>query len=156
VRQDHAKQALIDECTAAVRRLTGMLARGAHPAWLDLDMTMGQLKAMMALVATGPKPVGELGRALDIAEPSASLLVDKLEAQGLATREADSGDRRRTLVKPTAAAQEIFDRLQQVRNEQLAVLLERLPDDELRAVAAGVRALERAAQAVQSDGEVAP
>ena len=72
---------------------------------------MGQLKAMMALQARGPQSVGWLGRTLGIAEPSASLLVDKLAEKGLVVRGRDADDRRRTIVTPTAAGRDVLREL---------------------------------------------
>ena len=122
--------------------------RGGGAAWLELDLTMAQLKAMMALSALGPLSVGGLGRRLGMAEPSASLLVDKLHAQDLVARRGDPSDRRRTLVELTENAQALVARLQEVRDERLTELLARLDDDDLRALERGILALERAAAEV--------
>jgi DNA-binding MarR family transcriptional regulator len=130
-----------------MRALMSVHARSDSSAWLDLEITMGQLKALMTLIVNGAQSVGVLGRALGIAEPAASTLVDKLEEQGFVTRAADSEDRRRTLVQPTAAAQDLFDHLQRGRNEQLAEWLGELGEDDLRALAQGLGALVHVAGA---------
>jgi DNA-binding MarR family transcriptional regulator len=122
------------------------LARRDAPAWLDLDITMAQFKALMAIASRGPLMVGALGRALGISEPSASLLVDKLEEHHLARREVDPGDRRRTLVLPTDAAGRLLGRLQQGRREAFVELVADLDDDELAALCRGMSALVRVAE----------
>lgn len=137
---------LIDACIAVLGRL-GSAARPDDSVWRDLDVTMSQLKAMFVLTCHGSLTVGGLARALGITEPSASLLADKLEGQGLAAREADPDDRRRTLVVPTSAALEMNERLRQVRNERMADWLVRLEDDDLRALLRGATALLRAVEA---------
>ncbi len=109
---------------------------------------MGQVKAMMALSAPGPLSVGGIARRLGIAEPSASLLVDRLQAHGLATRSTDATDRRRTLVELTDEAKGLVARLQEVRDERLVELIAKLDDADLRALERGMKALVGAAAEV--------
>lgn len=134
------------ECAAVAHRLMAALARQDAPAWLDLDITMAQFKALMALASRGPLMVGALGRMLGISEPSASLLVDKLEEHELARRETDPEDRRRTRVSLTAAAGDLLGRLHEGRRETFAALVADLSDDELAALSRGIAALTRAAE----------
>jgi DNA-binding MarR family transcriptional regulator len=131
-------------CLDVVRRLAALMRGGGSP-WLELELPMGQFKAMMALSALGPLSVGRLARRLGIAEPSASLLVDKLQTQGLVVRSTDAADRRRTLVELTDEARALVARLQEVRDERLAELLAGLDDDDLQALHQGMQALVRAA-----------
>jgi DNA-binding MarR family transcriptional regulator len=153
--RDVDRGALREQCSSAIQAVTAATRRIGCGDWLALDLSMGQLKALMTLVATGPQPVGGLARVLGIAEPSASALADKLQAEGLATREADPADRRRTLVTPTARAVDLVDHLQRLRDEQFNELLERLDDEQLAALAAGLGALARAAVAAPASAPVA-
>ena len=93
---------------------------------------MGQFKAMVMLTTSGPQPVGELGRRLGISEPAASLLVDRLEERGLAARERDPQDRRRTMVTATPAAEELAGRLREGREDHILAWLGALTDDGAR------------------------
>ncbi len=134
------------------------LNRGAGPELLSLDLTMGQFKAMSTLTINGPQPVGELGRRLGISEPAASLLADKLEELGLAVRERDPQDRRRTLVTATAEAEELAGRLRQGRQEHTLAWLSALTDEELDGLARGFRGLLRVVteDAAQTDTATTP
>ena len=131
------------------------LNRSAGPELLSLDLTMGQFKAMATLTTNGPQPVGELGRRLGLSEPAASLLVDKLAELGLAVRERDPQDRRRTIVTATPAAEELALRLRQGRDDQVLAWLGALSDDELDGLTSGFRALLRVAAATPDDRVVA-
>lgn len=119
--------------------------RDAGPELLSLDLTMGQFKAMATVTMYGPQPVGELGRRLGLSEPAASLLVDKLVELGLAVRERDPQDGRRTLVTATPAAEELAARLREGREEHALRWLGALSDDELDALTRGYRSLLRVA-----------
>lgn len=143
--QKNERRAQIAKCDRAIQSIMIGMRRSACPDWLELDLSMGQLKAMTVLVARGPQSVGGLARALGIAEPSASQLADRLAEEGLAARVDDPGDRRRKLLTPSPAGTELFDRLQQVRSDELAALLGALTDDELAALARGLTGLARVA-----------
>ena len=131
---------LTDECLRALQRI-GAAAKPREAEWLSLDLTMGQLKALFVLTTQGPLSVGTLGRTLAIGEPAASLLVDKLVERGLAGREDDPEDRRRTLVVPSAEAMALAVRLRRARDEQLTGWLVRLSDSELGDLHRGLKAL---------------
>jgi DNA-binding MarR family transcriptional regulator len=136
---------LLDDCHEAAHEVFAALNRSAGPELLSLDLTMGQFKAMATLTINGAQPVGELGRRLGISEPAASLLVDKLEELGMAVRERDPQDRRRTLVTATAAAEELAARLHQGREDHILTWLSALTDEELDGLTRGFRGLLRSA-----------
>jgi DNA-binding MarR family transcriptional regulator len=138
---------LVGRCSAAIHELA-TLARPGHD-WLDLDMTMGQLKAMFVLTRKGPQSVGRLGRTLTITEPSASQLVDKLVERGLVLREPDPTDKRRTLVVPTATGEELVANLQQIKHDTLTRWLDQLGDDDLHALLRGLESLLGAARTAE-------
>jgi DNA-binding MarR family transcriptional regulator len=137
---------LVERCRDLIDRLAEM-SRSRGGWWLSLDMSMRQVKAVFVLAIHGPVSVGGLGRRLDLAEPTASLLVEELVTQGLAAREIDPLDRRRTLVKLTNEGAALVDRLQQTRDENLIRWLGQLGEDDLQAVLRGLEAILRAAQA---------
>ena len=137
---------LREECISSLYQFFDDLTRADSPYWLSLDLTMGQLKAMMALVAHGPLSLGVLARTLGIGEPSASLLVDRLVDHGMLMRESDPADRRRILLRPTVEATERFDRLRHMRSERFGDWLDRLSADELRQLARGLAAVVRVGQ----------
>ena len=99
----------------------------------------------MVLNGSGHLTVGGLAKALGIAEPSASILVDKLEKQGLAVCEVDPADRRRTPVVVSAAGRELVSRLRSIRDVRLSAWLSELGDDGLDALLRGLTALLRVA-----------
>jgi DNA-binding MarR family transcriptional regulator len=151
----HARR--VADCHDAAHEVFAALNRSAGPQLLSLDLTMGQLKAMTTLTLNGPQPVGELGRRLGLSEPAASLLADKLTELGLAVRERDPRDRRRTLVTATPAAEELTARLREGREGHILAWLGALTDDELDGLLRGFRGMLRvAAAAAEEQAEPRP
>ena len=142
---------LIADCHDVAHQMFATLNRGAGPELLSLDLTMGQFKAMATLTMFGSQPVGELGRRLGLSEPAASLLVDKLEERGLATRQRDLQDHRRTLVTATPAAEELAARLRQGHESHMLRWLGSLTDDELDGLTRGFRGLLRVATPLDAE-----
>jgi DNA-binding MarR family transcriptional regulator len=133
---------LVRQCADAMVRMA-TVAKPEGSDWFELEMSMGQLKAVIALSCSGPLTVGGLAKVLGLAEPSASILVDKLEKMGLAARETDPADRRRTPVAVTEVGLELVSRLRHIRDERLVSWLSELDDNSLSALLQGVTALLR-------------
>lgn len=134
----------------ASSRLAGR--KSALP-WTQLDLTMSHLKALVAIADEGSLPIGRVAAALGVGKP-ASLLVEALVQLDLVVRDADTEDRRRTLVRLSAGGQELIDRLTHVAIGRLREWLAQLDDAELAAMARGLRAL--VAVASSSAGHAAP
>ena len=143
----HEPRALPAQCLEAILGLARQVQRPQACLWSELDLSMGQLKAVFALVGDGPLSVGHLAHLLAISEPAASVLADRLEDAELAARERDPADRRKTLVVPTAKAVALSERLLQIKEEHLGLWLDRLADADLRALLQGLTALVSAAAA---------
>jgi DNA-binding MarR family transcriptional regulator len=137
------RKRLAAQCHQAAQEVFAAVNRGVGAELLQLDMPMGQFKAMATITMFGPQPVGEIGRRLGISEPAASLLVGKLEERGLATRTRDEQDRRRMLVTATPAAEELAGRLREGREELVQDWFAALSDDELAGLLLGFRGLQR-------------
>lgn len=131
---------LIERCGHSMDRVAG-LTKAHDSEWLSLDLGMGQLKAIVVLVKHRQLTVGGLARALAISEPSASLLVDKLVNRGLAIRETDPADRRRTLVVAADEGHQLVERLLRSRQDQFRGWLGSMNECDLRALSQGLDAL---------------
>jgi DNA-binding MarR family transcriptional regulator len=131
---------LISQCGRSFERVAG-LTKAQNSEWLALDLGMGQLKAIMVLAKNQRLAVGGVARALGISESSASILVDKLVHRGLADRETDPADRRRTFVVATEEGQALVERLRRSRRDQLMRWLDDMGEADLRALAQGLDAL---------------
>lgn len=140
---------LIAACSHEVHRLFQAFWAHAGSAWLDIDLSMTQMRNLIVLSVDGPRSVGELAAALGVSEPSASQIVDRLAQRALVRRDADPSDRRRILVSITAEGERLLDVVRSSRAVAAERLLERLDDESLQALAKGTRALADAAGAPQ-------
>lgn len=120
---------------------------GDYP-WRLLDLTMGQLKAVMLLVPRGRVRSRELADSLGIAPSAATTLVDGLVKLKLARRLDDENDRRIVWIHPTAAAQSVYEDLLAAKEEVLADVFKELPSAERANVKQGIRLLAEAAERV--------
>jgi len=119
------------------------------PVWLKLDLTMAQFKALVTIERDAGASVCEVGRELSIGESAASLLTDQLVRRGDVERVTDPHDRRRVRLTVTPHGQALLDELRQGGRQIMSDWLDGLDDDELEALARGLRALARAAAAAK-------
>ena len=115
--------------------------------WIELDLTMAQVKALFTLADTGPLPIGGVAEHLGVTLPTASHLIDRLVRAGLCERVEDATDRRRTLAQLSASGDVLVRQLRHGSREHLRPWLERLAPAELHALECGLAALRRAAAA---------
>ena len=133
--------ALVADVISAQTAVLRALHDAPLPAWLSLDLTLGQLRALFVLYHGGPTPIGQLGAALGLGKPAASLLVDALVQRGLVERHEDPTDRRRTLAHLSPTAQTLMGEQLTGSGERFAGWLRRLAPDDLASLARGLRAL---------------
>jgi DNA-binding MarR family transcriptional regulator len=129
------------------------LLRSVAPQWLQLDVTMAQMRVLFVLVHKGPSSIGTLAEALRIGLPTASHLVERLVRAGLVVRTEDARDRRYTLARLTSWGEELMERLHQDRLDQLRGWLLLLNQEELTALHNGLQALARVSHASQPCSE---
>src|SRR5258707_8684967 len=143
MKQDNEAQAAkkVQAALEAQRALKQVMHRTDTPDWVHLDLSMGQLKALVALATAGDMNVSELAEWLRTSKPSASILVDRLVQPGYVQRLEDQDDPRRTLVVLTTKGRELVDRLQRSGGERMQVWLEQMSPDDLAALTRGLRAL---------------
>lgn len=146
---------LPEGCDEDVRQLLALhleLGRQFHSAdsserWLHLDLTMAQLKVLMALFELQVAAVKTLATRLGVSLSTVSVLLEKLVEQGLVVREEDPSDRRVVLNRLSAAGEELLRGLVQVSLEQLAAAFARMSVEERQHLRLGMEALLRAVQA---------
>ncbi len=141
-------EAPIREALEAQRALLHALARLSAPGWMEIDLSTGQLKALVTLDLREGMTVGEVAEALHVGKPAASMLVDRLVQQGYVERSEDPSDRRRAIVVPSAAGAALVEQLRQGGggSSLMLRLIQQLSAGDLAALTQGLRALSAVAE----------
>ena len=148
-----------DALLAQILDLEPAMHRAMGPArardWVDVDLTMSQLKVLFVLhssVVPGGEPgtsalrVSEVARLLGVTLPTVTAVMDKLVERGLVRRDEDPADRRQTLCRLTPPGQQTIERLMAGHRAYTETLLHYLSEDELAVVLRSMRLLIGAAE----------
>ena len=152
---DDARAAQIERLLQESGQVFRCLHSGQSQAWLSVDLTMPQLKALVHVVQGAHTTSSQVARALGVTLPTVTGIVDRLCEQGLVVRQEDPEDRRITRVVATPQAQELVRRLLRYRDERLTSLLASLDRDQLATVARAFEYLAEAAVRMDQEPEEA-
>jgi DNA-binding MarR family transcriptional regulator len=151
--------------TAQIIDLEPQMLRVLGPAqardWVDVELTMSQLKMMFVLsTAMGPTGasglrVGEVARGLGVTLPTVTAVMDKLVERGLVRRDEDPLDRRQHRCRLTADGKALLHRLMAGRRAFTNALLDHLDEDELAAFLRGMQVLLAAAERLRAAASAA-
>ena len=109
----------------------------------EAGLSAPQLSALSAVVSGGPLTVGELAEAEQLRPPTVSRLVQRLEKEGLVSREPDLTDRRMVRVRATPAGERVMEEGRSRRVAALSARLAALEPAELATLADASELLER-------------
>ncbi|MBI2939720.1 MAG: MarR family transcriptional regulator [Chloroflexi bacterium] len=115
-------------------------------AWIEMDLTMAQTKALFVVCTVGMIHGRDLAQALGIGQPAVSKLVDHLVERGYVRRDEDTEDRRLIWLRPTDSGQALYDRMTVTSREALRAILDTLDERELALVTEALTILARAAE----------
>jgi MarR family transcriptional regulator, organic hydroperoxide resistance regulator len=136
------------------------LQRRASPRdWMELDLSMAQMKAMFVLHHDGPAKVSDLAEALGVSAPSMTGTLERLVRHGLIERRDDPSDRRLVIIALTPAGQALVERLHQGRRQRLLAALARLDASTVDDLERGLLALRESLETTEhpsSDQGAAP
>ena len=131
-------QALAEDLAA----FWGVIQRTASADWFrvitESDLSLTQLKALMALGMTGSMSVKQLAEFLHLSEAAASRAADAMVRRGLLARKECAEDRRSRRLALTPEGAAVRDRVIQARVSGLVEFVERLTPEERAALAAAV------------------
>jgi DNA-binding MarR family transcriptional regulator len=126
-----------DRIAAALDQLV-IWSRRAVP----VPVSASQFTTLETLHRDGPLRVSELAVREQLTQPGMTILLNRLEADGLARRIADPTDRRATLVEITAAGAELVETRHASRRAVFAAQVQRLAPAEQAALEAAVEAIQ--------------
>jgi DNA-binding MarR family transcriptional regulator len=160
---DESRQpALIDQILKREQALCKTMSAGTPEPWLDLDLTMAQLKTCFVLASGAGEPeagglrISDLARRLGVSAPTASTLVDRLVERGLIDRREDPQDRRQHRCRLTPEGQRLLGRIFEAGRARTRRLLGELNEDDLGLVLRGIELLLQAANRLAAADRLTP
>lgn len=109
--------------------------------WMDVDLTMPQVRLMFALHRNGACRMSVIASLLDISLPNSTGLVDRLVEKNLVVRKTGTDDRRSVSCELSRAGQELVERLLYSRKSWWDSRLRELDENEIQDALKGLSAL---------------
>ncbi|HEU4759625.1 MAG TPA: MarR family transcriptional regulator [Dehalococcoidia bacterium] len=133
------------------------LARHRMPMdWLRSDLTMPQLKVLLALYLDGPQSCGALAATQGLSLPTMTGILTRSERRGYLQRQRDPGDGRRVISGLSPLGRELVDHLWAAGREELGDVFARIPTSDLRTVERALEVLIDALAARPAGERLAP
>jgi MarR family transcriptional regulator, organic hydroperoxide resistance regulator len=145
-----ADDALVSEVVEILRELLHRLLMSSVPVWIDLQLTLPQLRTVFAVAHNEASSVMQIAHYLGIGKSTASHLIERLVRAGLVNRCVDQEDRRRATVRLTAAGGQLIERLLGWE-ELLGGWLRKVPQKDLSSFRHGLNELKITLQGQATD-----
>ena len=143
----------ISEIIRLYRQVNRYMRRDSLDVWMDLALTVPQLKSLFFIANEGTTNLRKLAAALKVTPSNVTGIVDRLVQQGLVSRQENPEDRRVSLLRPTAQGEAVVENLKERKTSYLSRILGQLGADELSILGKGLAAMVRAAQKEEEKNE---
>ncbi|MEN3536731.1 MarR family transcriptional regulator [Microbispora sp. ZYX-F-249] len=149
--EDAERGCLIARLAELQRSMGRFFARDRSMPLLASTLTMQQLKVVMFLSFAGPTSGQELARHLGVGLATVTGIVDRVVAQGLASRHEDPHDRRVRRVELTEAGRHLTTEIIEAGTGGYIRLLRHLDTETLRTMETVMRKIEDAMREMHAD-----
>ena len=134
-----SKEQIINEIHKMGLIISKNIQQKGISTWIDLDLTMSQLKSLLYIDYQENVCIKDLSKILNIAQPNVTTLIDYLVKQGLVTREENPEDRRKLVLKTTPKAKKLINGLRDSISSEISGYLIQLSLDQLETLANGLK-----------------
>lgn len=93
----------------SLRKIIQSIAINSRSLVKRVGLTGPQLTILLEVSNSGEVSVGEVAKAISLSQGTVTGIIERLENRGLVVRRRSEFDRRRVLVKTTAAGQQLLD-----------------------------------------------
>ena len=131
-----------DDVAVRLRMAIARLFRRIERTQAGAALTPSETTILSVVVRQGPLRLTDLAASEGMNPTMLSRLVRDLEGDGLVQRKTDRVDRRAARVEATPAGRRLHARIRNERSDTLSAALALLPEDERRALGAGLPVLE--------------
>ena len=134
---------VVDALLTASRALVGLAARSL--ADLDADVTLPQYRALVVVATRGPQRIVDIAAELGVNPSTGTRMCDRLVRKGLARRSRSTADRRAVRLSLTPAGRGLVEEVTRRRRDELARLVDALPDTSHEPLTLALRSFATAA-----------
>jgi MarR family transcriptional regulator, organic hydroperoxide resistance regulator len=142
------KQKLIAQIIDNHKLIGRCMADDSPDAWLELNLSIAQLKSLIFINFQGTTNFKKVAEALGVTPPNVTGIIDRLVEQGLVTRVENPQNRRAQILSLTKTGKNLLKELIERRNAHLSSILTNLKLEELRIIAKGTETLAGAAEKI--------
>jgi len=137
------KKDLVNEIIQLQQRAFRAMGKNEPNAWMELNLTVAQLKCLHFIYFGGTTNLIKLAKALDVTPSNVTVLVNRLVTQELVSREENPEDRRAYMLRMTEKGTALIEGLQESGVKSIVGVLNKLSTRELEALQTGFKALVR-------------
>jgi DNA-binding MarR family transcriptional regulator len=144
---------LVREIIELQRQVSRALGQYTPDTWMELNVTIAQLKSLVFIAKEGATNLRKLAAALGVTPSNVTGIIDRLVEQGLVSRQENSEDRRMLVLQATDKGKALLDNLRERRISHLSEVLARMNQEDLSSLARGLSSLAKAAEAYKESTE---
>jgi DNA-binding MarR family transcriptional regulator len=145
------REGLIKEIVELQRHINRDMRANTLEAWMDLNLTVPQVKSLFFIANQGTTNFTTLAAALKVTPANMTGIIDRLMEQGLVSRQENPQDRRMLMLRVTEKGENTIAGLRDRRAGYTTKILSRLSDAELNAVLHGFALFIKAAEALDKE-----
>ena len=142
---------IIEEVIGLQQETNRLLGNFAAEPWIELSLTIAQLKSLFFIADREKTNFKKLADALGVTPPNVTGIIDRLVEHGLVSRTENPEDRRIMLLQTTVKGRNLLHTLQDNRASHMASILGQLSPEELSSLNLGMNALVKAARIFNKD-----
>ena len=135
--------AVVDALMRASRALSGITAQSLMSA--NEEVTLAQFRTLQALSSQGSQTVTALAEHLDVHASTMTRMCSRLVTRGLVERVPSSIDRREVVIRLSTTGTQLVDDVLRNRRAEFDAIVQRLSQEEQRAVIDALEAFANAA-----------
>jgi DNA-binding MarR family transcriptional regulator len=147
------KSELIKEVFELYRQVNRTMRQQGPDAWMQLNLTILQVKSLFFITNHGSTNFKKLATALEVTPSNLTGVIERLVEQGLVSRKENPDDRRMLLLKATEKGESLVAELRERRLSYLNKALADLSSEELSLITRGLSLLAKVAEAQSREPE---
>jgi DNA-binding MarR family transcriptional regulator len=141
------KAELVKQIIGLQREVRRALRQYVPNAWMNLNLTIAQLKSLFLIAREGSTNTKTLAEELGVTPSNVTGIIDRLVKQGLVSRRENPEDRRMLRLRVTDKGEDILTSLREETISSMSEVLARMSIEELSSLARGLSSLVKAAEA---------